>query len=93
VRPIEATTLPKISQPMDRYRRAAVHQGAHGRMVSAQGVHQARRQLSPAARAALLFVLAARLGVRFTQEPLEMGGVTTAVFDDTYGNLIQIAKA
>jgi len=33
------------------------------------------------------------LGVRFTQEPLEMGTVTTAVFDDTCGNLIQIAKA
>jgi catechol 2,3-dioxygenase-like lactoylglutathione lyase family enzyme len=32
------------------------------------------------------------LGVRFTQEPLEMGPVTTAVFDDTCGNLIQIAK-
>jgi catechol 2,3-dioxygenase-like lactoylglutathione lyase family enzyme len=32
------------------------------------------------------------LGVRFTQEPVDMGGVTTAVFDDTCGNLIQIAK-
>jgi catechol 2,3-dioxygenase-like lactoylglutathione lyase family enzyme len=32
------------------------------------------------------------LGVQFTQEPLEMAGVTTAVFDDTCGNLIQIAK-
>jgi catechol 2,3-dioxygenase-like lactoylglutathione lyase family enzyme len=31
-------------------------------------------------------------GVRFTQEPLEMGPVTTAVFDDTCGNLIQIAQ-
>jgi len=31
-------------------------------------------------------------GVRFTQEPTEMGGVTTAVFDDTCGNLIQIAR-
>jgi len=31
------------------------------------------------------------LGVTFTQEPLEMGQVTTAVFDDTCGNLIQIA--
>ena len=31
-------------------------------------------------------------GVRFTQEPLEMGGVTTAVFDDTCGNLIQIVR-
>ncbi|MDA3628871.1 VOC family protein [Saccharopolyspora oryzae] len=31
-------------------------------------------------------------GVRFTQEPLEMGDVTTAVFDDTCGNLIQIVQ-
>lgn len=31
------------------------------------------------------------LGVQFTQEPAEMGPVTTAVFDDTCGNLIQIA--
>ena len=30
------------------------------------------------------------LGVRFTQEPADMGPVTTAVFDDTCGNLIQI---
>lgn len=30
-------------------------------------------------------------GVRFVQEPTEMGPVTTAVFDDTCGNLIQIA--
>jgi catechol 2,3-dioxygenase-like lactoylglutathione lyase family enzyme len=32
------------------------------------------------------------LGVRFTQEPLEMQPVTTAVLDDTCGNLIQIAS-
>jgi catechol 2,3-dioxygenase-like lactoylglutathione lyase family enzyme len=31
------------------------------------------------------------LGVRFTQEPVTMGPITTAVFDDTCGNLIQIA--
>jgi len=31
-------------------------------------------------------------GVRFTQPPTEMGPVTTAVFDDTCGNLIQIAQ-
>ena len=29
-------------------------------------------------------------GVVFTQEPLQQGPVTTAVFDDTCGNLIQI---
>ena len=33
------------------------------------------------------------LGVHFTQEPVDMGAVTTAVLDDTCGNLIQIAKA
>jgi catechol 2,3-dioxygenase-like lactoylglutathione lyase family enzyme len=32
-----------------------------------------------------------RLGVQFTQQPAEMGPVTTAVLDDTCGNLIQIA--
>jgi catechol 2,3-dioxygenase-like lactoylglutathione lyase family enzyme len=33
------------------------------------------------------------LGVRFAQEPLEMGPVTTAVLDDTCGNLIQIVHS
>ena len=32
------------------------------------------------------------LGVEFTQPPTQMGPVTTAVFDDTCGNLIQIAQ-
>jgi catechol 2,3-dioxygenase-like lactoylglutathione lyase family enzyme len=32
------------------------------------------------------------LGVKFTQEPAAMGPVTTAVLDDTCGNLIQIAQ-
>jgi catechol 2,3-dioxygenase-like lactoylglutathione lyase family enzyme len=32
------------------------------------------------------------LGVRFTQEPTDLGPVTTAVLDDTCGNLIQIAQ-
>ncbi|MET9401473.1 VOC family protein [Kitasatospora sp. NPDC002965] len=32
------------------------------------------------------------LGVRFTQEPQEMGPVTVAVLDDTCGNLIQITQ-
>jgi catechol 2,3-dioxygenase-like lactoylglutathione lyase family enzyme len=32
------------------------------------------------------------LGVRFHREPTEMGPVTIAVFDDTCGNLIQIAQ-
>jgi catechol 2,3-dioxygenase-like lactoylglutathione lyase family enzyme len=32
------------------------------------------------------------LGVTFTQPPTEMGPVVTAFFDDTCGNLIQIAS-
>lgn len=32
------------------------------------------------------------LGVLFTQEPADMGPVTTAVLDDTCGNLIQITR-
>lgn len=32
------------------------------------------------------------LGVRFTQPPTRMGPVTTAVFDDTCGNLIQLIE-
>jgi catechol 2,3-dioxygenase-like lactoylglutathione lyase family enzyme len=31
-------------------------------------------------------------GVRFTQPPVQMGPVTTAVLDDTCGNLIQLAE-
>jgi hypothetical protein len=30
--------------------------------------------------------------VRFTQQPTDFGTVITAVFDDTCGNLIQIAQ-
>jgi len=33
-----------------------------------------------------------KLGVKFTMKPTEMGPVTVAVFDDTCGNLIQIAQ-
>ncbi len=32
------------------------------------------------------------LGVRFTQEPMTMGEVTTVVLDDTCGNLIQLTQ-
>ena len=32
------------------------------------------------------------LGVVFVQEPISQGPVTTAIFDDTVGNLIQIAS-
>ena len=31
-------------------------------------------------------------GVRVAQEPMQMGGVTTAVIDDTCGNLVQVVS-
>ncbi len=31
-------------------------------------------------------------GLHFTQEPTDLGAVTVAIFDDTCGNLIQIAS-
>jgi len=34
----------------------------------------------------------AAAGVRFTQPPVDMGPVVTAVLDDTCGNLIQLAQ-
>jgi catechol 2,3-dioxygenase-like lactoylglutathione lyase family enzyme len=37
------------------------------------------------------FARLTHLGVRFIQEPVDIGPVITAVFDDTCGNLIQIA--
>lgn len=33
-----------------------------------------------------------KLGVTFTQKPLSKGGWTTAVFDDTNGNRIEISE-
>jgi catechol 2,3-dioxygenase-like lactoylglutathione lyase family enzyme len=33
-----------------------------------------------------------KLGVNFTQPPVAMGPVTTAVFEDTCGNLVQIEQ-
>lgn len=33
-----------------------------------------------------------KLGVKFTLEPTKTGMVTVAIFDDTWGNLIQIAQ-
>ncbi|MCX2185338.1 VOC family protein [Streptomyces sp. SKN60] len=38
------------------------------------------------------FARLSALGVRFTQEPVDMGPVTTAILDDTCGNLLQIAE-
>ncbi|MEU5142132.1 VOC family protein [Streptomyces sp. NPDC021139] len=60
------------------YRDALVEDGIPLAQFAVEDVHAEYERLSA-------------LGVRFTQEPLDMGPVTTAVFDDTCGNLIQIS--
>lgn len=60
------------------YRDALVEDGIPLAQFAVEDVHAEYERLSA-------------LGVRFTQDPLEMGPVTTAVFDDTCGNLIQIS--
>jgi catechol 2,3-dioxygenase-like lactoylglutathione lyase family enzyme len=59
------------------YKRALVEDGIPAASFAVDDVAAEHRRL-------------ADLGVRFTQEPMTMGDVTTAVFDDTCGNLIQI---
>jgi catechol 2,3-dioxygenase-like lactoylglutathione lyase family enzyme len=59
------------------FKRALVEDGIPYKSFAVSDVHREYDRLRSA-------------GVRFTQEPLEMGDVTTAVFDDTCGNLIQI---
>lgn len=59
------------------YRAALVEDGIPLTQFAVDDVHAESKRLR-------------ELGVRFTQEPAEMGPVTTAVFDDTCGNLIQI---
>ena len=61
------------------YKDALVADGIPFTSFAVDDVHAEHERLSAA-------------GVRFTQEPAEMGpGITTAVLDDTCGNLIQIA--
>lgn len=59
------------------YREALVNDGIPATQFAVDDVHAEYERLLA-------------LGVKFTQEPLEMGPVTTAVLDDTCGNLIQI---
>jgi catechol 2,3-dioxygenase-like lactoylglutathione lyase family enzyme len=61
------------------FKRALVHDGIPFTSFGVEDVHAEFERLRSA-------------GVQFTQPPVEMGPVTTAVLDDTCGNLIQIAQ-
>ena len=62
------------------YREALVNDGIPATAFAVDDVHAEFKRLRDK-------------GVRFTQDPLEMGPVTTAVLDDTCGNLIQLQQA
>lgn len=70
---------PEGHPAVEPFKRALVEDGIPFTSFAVDDVHREYDRLRSA-------------GVRFTQEPLEMGGVTSAVFDDTCGNLIQIVK-
>jgi catechol 2,3-dioxygenase-like lactoylglutathione lyase family enzyme len=64
---------------VEPFKRALVKDGIPFTSFGVENVHSEYERLRSA-------------GVHFTQPPVEMGPVTTAVFDDTCGNLIQIAN-
>ncbi|SDD03029.1 VOC family protein [Actinokineospora iranica] len=74
---IELLLEPDGHPAVKPYKEALVADGIPATAFAVEDVHAEFRRLR-------------ELGVRFTQEPLEMGPVTTAVLDDTCGNLIQI---
>jgi DNA-binding transcriptional ArsR family regulator len=83
VSPGEPDGVELVLEPADHpavgpYRQALAADGIPATSFAVPDVHAEHARL-------------AGLGVEFTQPPTEMGPVTTAVFDDTCGNLIQIA--
>jgi catechol 2,3-dioxygenase-like lactoylglutathione lyase family enzyme len=61
------------------YMEALVESGIPAAQFQVDDIHRQYKRLSEA-------------GVTFTQEPLDMGTVWTAVLDDTCGNLIQLVS-
>ena len=76
---VELVLEPAGHPAVQPFREALMHDGIPFTSFSVADVGEEHRRL------------AAR-GVRFTQEPAAMGPVTTAVFHDGCGNLIQIAS-
>ena len=73
-----------LLEPNDNPIAQAYQQGLHAQKIAAAtfGVEDVHRE----------YVRLKELGVQFTLEPAKMGPVNIAVFDDTCGNLIQIAS-
>jgi catechol 2,3-dioxygenase-like lactoylglutathione lyase family enzyme len=75
----EIVLEPAAHPAVGPFREALVQDGIPFTMFGVDDVHAAHAALSAK-------------GVRFTQPPAQMGPVTTAVLDDTCGNLIQIVS-
>ncbi|RAS78268.1 VOC family protein [Priestia endophytica] len=70
---------PNVHPAAKEYQKKIFDEGIPATMFGVTDVHKEYKRLM-------------EQGVRFTIEPTEMGEVTLAVFDDTCGNLIQIAQ-
>lgn len=76
---VELLLEPSAHPAVGPYRQALVADGIPAASFAVDDVQQEYERL-------------AALGVVFTQPPAAMGPVTTAVLDDTCGNLIQLAS-
>ncbi|MEV0132816.1 VOC family protein [Dactylosporangium sp. NPDC050688] len=76
---VELVLEPAAHPAVGPFRAALVEDGIPYTSFAVDDVHKEHERLRA-------------LGVVFTQEPTEMGPVTVAIFDDTCGNLIQLAQ-
>jgi catechol 2,3-dioxygenase-like lactoylglutathione lyase family enzyme len=76
---IELLLEPDEHPAVGPFKRALVDDGIPFTSFAVENVHAEYDRLCSA-------------GVHFTQPPVEMGPVTTAVLDDTCGNLVQLAS-
>lgn len=74
---VELSLEPNVNPAARTYQAALLAQGIAWTAFEVDDVHAEHERLSA-------------LGVRFTREPAVSGPVTTAVFEDTCGNLLQI---
>lgn len=70
---------PNVHPAAREYQKKIFDEGIPATMFGVTDVHKEYKRLM-------------EQGVKFTMEPTKMGEVTLAVFDDTCGNLIQIAQ-
>lgn len=76
---LEPTQNPAVANELEAFRSAMMANGIPWTSFGCDDVDAEHKRLT-------------ELGVHFTQKPMRVGNVTIAVFDDTCGNLIQIAQ-